>query len=87
MALMRNRLKGYSMAKVINMKQWQIEKNVNKLDRLCRDSQALLDEVNEGIKYLGPSEIKDMADWIVAKMDKEKGYWQNSPTRKRTFEW
>ena len=51
--------------KVISMKQWQIEKNVNKLDRLCRDTRALFDEVNEGIKNLGPSEIKDMAEWII----------------------
>ena len=47
------------------MKEWQIEKNVNKLDRLCRDTQALLDEANEGIKNLSPSEIKDMAEWII----------------------
>ena len=55
--------------KVINMKEWQIEKNVNKLDRLCRDTRALLDEVNEGIKNLSPGEKVEMADWIVAKWD------------------
>jgi len=73
--------------KVINMKEWQIEKNVNKLDRLCRDTRALLDEADEEIKNSSPGEKSETADWIVAKMDKEKGYWQNSPTRKRTFEW
>ena len=51
--------------KVISMKEWQIAKNTEKLDRLCRDTRALLDEVNEGIKNLSPSEIKDMAEWII----------------------
>ena len=85
MALMRNRLKGYSMAKVISMKEWQIEKNVNKLDRLCRDTRAFFDEVGEEIKNLSPGEKSEMADWIVAKWDMDAA--NNGPTRKRTFEW